>query len=67
MAVKDDGPFVAQAASHCLVRLIMFIRYYPTETIVSKKARKHYRIPVRSQYVAQFSSHRMVSNRLFRP
>lgn len=33
------------------MNLIMYIRYYPTETIVCKKARKHYRIPVRSQYV----------------
>lgn len=24
-------------------------RYYPTERLISKKSRKHYRIPVRSQ------------------
>lgn len=29
----------------------LFHRYYPTERLISKKGRKHYRIPVRSQYV----------------
>lgn len=27
------------------------VRYYPTEAIISRKGRKHYRVPVRSQYV----------------
>ena len=37
----------------------MRTRHYPTETIVSKKARKHYRIPVRSQYVFRWPDPRL--------
>lgn len=43
----------------------MFLcRSYPTETIVSKNARKHYRIPVRSQYVARCPYSRVVTDQI---
>lgn len=52
MAVKDENLYSLPSATGLLGLLTRcYRRQYPTDSLILNKARKHYRIPVRSQYV----------------
>ncbi|KAJ0337979.1 hypothetical protein COL922a_006113 [Colletotrichum nupharicola] len=52
MAVKDGVSYdiIHPSSMHIVILTPHQYRYYPTSNLISKKPRKHYRIPVRSQH-----------------
>lgn len=51
MAVKDDGASVPTSWLSLVRVADRSSSFYPTETIISKRGRRHYKVPVRSQCV----------------